>query len=302
MLSLWEQEAGLNPRRNDQTGPQEAPHETEDARWQLRRRNPLRRKAAVKALIVPAFFLSLLGCALLVWALRDDEAAPVRDLRQQAAAAAPVRAPEPANPSARPQTPTPPSSAELAPILPPPLPAAIVTPPPAPSKGPETLQANPLRPTPEASPVAPALAMAPVRQASLSPTPNRESVQNAQREATAVASAARDTARPAAAKEREPAKEREREPVVQAASVEKAGDTFVIVLATVETEAEARAQLQQIHKKYAGLGLKKLGYTRVKSGNDYVWRVRSSGWSEEEADEICEKIGAAGGKCTTRSN
>jgi hypothetical protein len=144
--------------------------------------------------------------------------------------------------------------------------------------------------------------MAPVRQASLSPTPNRESVQNAQREATAVASAARDTARPAAAKEREPAKEREREPVVQAASVEKAGDTFVIVLATVETEAEARAQLQQIHKKYAGLGLKKLGYTRVKSGNDYVWRVRSSGWSEEEADEICEKIGAAGGKCATRSN
>jgi hypothetical protein len=138
--------------------------------------------------------------------------------------------------------------------------------------------------------------MAPVRTTTLSPTPNREAVQNAQREAAAVASAAREAARPA------PAPTKEREPAVQAASVEKAGDSFVIVLATAETESEARAQLQQIHKKYAGLGLKKLGYTRVKSGNDYVWRVRSSGWSEEEADEICEKIGAAGGKCTTRSN
>ena len=126
-------------------------------------------------------------------------------------------------------------------------------------------------------------------------------MQNAQREAAAVATAAREVARPAPPAAA-PAKEREREPAAQAASVEKAGDSFVIILATVETESEARAQLQQIHKKYAGLGLKKLGYTRVKSGYDYVWRVRSSGWSEEEADEICEKIGAAGGKCTTRSN
>jgi hypothetical protein len=84
--------------------------------------------------------------------------------------------------------------------------------------------------------------------------------------------------------------------------VEKAGESFMIVLATVESESEARAQLQQLHKKYAGLGLKKLGYTRVKSGPDYVWRVRSTGLSEEEAGELCEKISAAGGKCTARSN
>jgi hypothetical protein len=295
---LAEQEAGLNPRQDTKTGPQ-GPDATEDARWRLRRRDPLRRKAAIKALIVPAFFLSLLGCALLVWALRPDDVAPVKDLRQQAAAALPVRAPEPANPAARPATPAPLPPAELAPILPPALPAAALSPP-TPAEG---LQSNPLRPTPEASPAPAALAMAPMRPAgSLTAPPGREAVINAQRETAAVATAAREAARPATSPAAAPSREREREPALQPASVEKAGDSFMIVLATVESESEARAQLQQLHKKYAGLGLKKLGYTRVKSGPDYVWRVRSTGLSEEEAGELCEKISAAGGKCTARSN
>ena len=261
----------------------------------------MRQKAALKALIVPAFFLSLLGCALLIWALRPDDVSPVKDLRQQAAAAPPVRAPEPANPAARPQQ-VPPAPAELAPILPPPLPAAIVSPPAPSTAQPEPLQANPLRPTPELAPTSGALALAPVRPASSLTPPTREAVVNAQREAAAVASAAREATRPTPAAVAPAPKEREREPAALSASVEKAGDSFIVVLATVDSESEARAQLKWLHSKYAGLGLKKLGYTRVKSAGDYVWRVRSTGHSEEEAEELCEKIGAAGGKCTARSN
>lgn len=272
----------------------------------MRRRDPLRQKAAIKALTVPAFFLSLLGCALLIWALRDEEAPGVKDLRQQAAAALPVRAPEPANPVARASTPPTPT-ADPVPVLPPPRQSSVAPATPAvTAAAPEPLQSNPLRPTPELSPTTQALALAPVRPpATLTPPPGRDAVVNAQREAAAVASAAREATRPAptpVAATPATAKEREREPAAAIASVEKAGDSFIVILATTESEAEARAQLQQLHKKYAGLGLKKLGYTRVKSNGDYVWRVRSAGHSEEEAEELCEKIAAAGGKCTARSN
>jgi hypothetical protein len=142
----------------------------------------------------------------------------------------------------------------------------------------------------------------------LTPTPNRDAVRDAQREAAALAASAAATS-PTPAPTREAPRatvaqpSKEREPATQTASIEKTGDSYMIILASVETEAEARAQLQQIHKKYsAALGAKKLGYTRVKSGNDYVWRVRSTGLSEDEAEEICEKIETAGGKCTARSN
>jgi len=301
MLSLWEQEAALRPSRTEQAG-QQGPDDAEESRWRLRRRDPLRQKAAIKALIVPAFFLSLLGCALLIWALRDEEVAPVKDLRQQAASALPVRAPEPANLAQRQPAPPPPV-AELVPALASPAPSAPATPS---RTAPEPLQTNLLRPTPEPSPAPPALALAPVRQAgTLTPPPGRDAVVNAQREAAAVATAARDAARPAPTAAVAPAPAgptKEREPIAASASVEKVGDSFVVVLATADSESEARAQLKQLHTKYAGLGLKKLGYTRVKSNGDYVWRVRSTGHSEEEAEELCEKIEAAGGKCTARSN
>ena len=76
------------------------------------------------------------------------------------------------------------------------------------------------------------------------------------------------------------------------------GRSFSIVLASVETEGEARAKLGPLKQKFGPLlGGHRLSYQRVKEDGVYIWRVRSPGLTEDDASEICEKIESAGGEC-----
>ena len=74
--------------------------------------------------------------------------------------------------------------------------------------------------------------------------------------------------------------------------------TYSVVLAKVDSESEARAQLSPLSKKYSSLlGARRLNYHREKSGGAYVWQVRTSGLNEADAEALCERITAAGGEC-----
>jgi hypothetical protein len=73
---------------------------------------------------------------------------------------------------------------------------------------------------------------------------------------------------------------------------------FSILLASVETESEARAKLTQFKQKFASLlGARRLNYHRTKQDGALVWHVRSTGLTEADAEELCEQIERAGGEC-----
>jgi hypothetical protein len=93
------------------------------------------------------------------------------------------------------------------------------------------------------------------------------------------------------------------EPPPSAAEAEQSGRrNFSIVLARVETEGEARAKLGPIKQKFgAVLGGRRLNYHRVKEDGVYIWRVRSQGLTENDANELCDKIEGAGGECTAEA-
>ncbi len=73
---------------------------------------------------------------------------------------------------------------------------------------------------------------------------------------------------------------------------------FAIILASVETESEARTKLGQFKQKFGGvLGARRLSYHRTKQDGALVWHVRSTGMTEADAEELCEQIEKAGGEC-----
>ena len=73
---------------------------------------------------------------------------------------------------------------------------------------------------------------------------------------------------------------------------------FAIILASVETESEARAKVGQFKQKFASLlGARRLNYHRTRQDGALVWHVRSTGLTEADAEELCEQIERAGGEC-----
>ena len=73
---------------------------------------------------------------------------------------------------------------------------------------------------------------------------------------------------------------------------------FAIILASVETEGEARAKVGQFKQKFASLlGARRLNYHRTRQDGALVWHVRSTGLTEGDAEELCEQIERAGGEC-----
>ena len=84
------------------------------------------------------------------------------------------------------------------------------------------------------------------------------------------------------------------------ANTAAAGGTFSVVLAKVESESDARAQLGPLQTKYGSL-LRghRLSYHREKVGGAFVWNVRTTGLGEAEARILCERINTDGGECST---
>ena len=73
---------------------------------------------------------------------------------------------------------------------------------------------------------------------------------------------------------------------------------FAIILASVETESEARTKLGQFKQKFGSvLGARRLSYHRTKQDGALVWHVRSTGMPEADAEELCDQIEKAGGEC-----
>ena len=90
-------------------------------------------------------------------------------------------------------------------------------------------------------------------------------------------------------------------PATVAAETEKENPSrgvFAIILASVETEAEARAKVGLFKQKFASLlGARRLNYHRTKQDGALVWHVRSTGMTEADAEELCDQIEKAGGEC-----
>lgn len=73
---------------------------------------------------------------------------------------------------------------------------------------------------------------------------------------------------------------------------------YAIILASVETESEARTKLNQFKQKFGGvLGARRLSYHRTKQDGALVWHVRSIGMTETDAEDLCDQIEKAGGEC-----
>jgi len=87
-------------------------------------------------------------------------------------------------------------------------------------------------------------------------------------------------------------------PASEAPAAEPARKNFSVVLASVETEAEARAKLGPLKQKFGtALGARRLNYHRTKQDGAFVWHVRSAGLTEADAEAVCEQIEKAGGEC-----
>ena len=87
-------------------------------------------------------------------------------------------------------------------------------------------------------------------------------------------------------------------PAAEAPAAEAAKRNFSVVLASLDTEGEARAKLGQLKQKYGNfLGPRRLNYHRAKQDGAYVWHIRSTGFTEAEAETACERIEKAGGEC-----
>ncbi len=91
-------------------------------------------------------------------------------------------------------------------------------------------------------------------------------------------------------------------PAVETAAAEPERPTrvaFAAVLASVETEGEARAKVGQMKQKFSAiLGSRRLNYHRAKQDGAYVWHVRSAGLTEADAEAVCAQIEKAGGECS----
>jgi len=266
-------------------------------------RRRLRRRASVRrvSLALPAFVMSVLGGAFAVWFLIGAPASssPPGQASAGSALRAPVQPPQiaaaPAMADSRPAPPTPPPAPETtiqpeaaqsdtgSSILPMALQSTrqIVTPAQmmAVLNEPEQISAPRLAaPTPaeRRPPAAPAPQATPLAQARVqppAPAPKNEVKASLQGEAT----------------EEEPPAEPDK----------PARTSFSVVLARAETEGEARAKLGPLKQKFGSLlGARRLSYHRVKEGGAFIWRVRSAGLNEAQANEICEQIESAGGECS----
>ncbi len=278
------------------------PAETANTQPRLRKRSPLRWRDHRKALILPGCVLAILGGSLTVRALISDTPAPVSTALEQAAAAPPVRPAEPVSASARlaaqpsrpAQAPDPIPPVATAPTPAPALPSTILAPPDsstlASTPRPMGLQPDPAVALAQATPAPRVMALAPMRQpAPAAPAP-----------AAALAPAKDKPAREPKPAKVEPAKV---EPAAAAepesASIERDGESYTLVLATVGSRQAADAELRKLIQKHPGVLSGKLTYSRVK---DDVWQVRTKGLNEDQAQSLCSKIEAAGGSCTARSS
>jgi hypothetical protein len=87
-------------------------------------------------------------------------------------------------------------------------------------------------------------------------------------------------------------------PAAEASTAQTAPRNFNVVLASRDTAGEARTKLMQIKQKFGNvLGARRLNYHRTKQDGAYVWHIRSTGFTEAEAETVCEQIEKAGGEC-----
>ena len=248
----------------------------------LRRRTPMRGAS----LALPAAVMIVLGTAFVLWFLIG--APPGGGQVGQANATTPIRPPV--------QSP----QIALAPAL---VEARVSEPAPTPALPALILTGEPEAVPPEASAMMP-LALQPTRQIS-TPAPMTAVVGEPQQ-----ISAPRTTPPlpPAAPERRAPTPPAAPQlaqvapapgPVATEPDKEKpARANFSIVLASVETESEARAKVGQFKQKFASLlGARRLNYHRTKQDGALVWHVRSAGMTEADAEALCEQIEKAGGEC-----
>lgn len=255
----------------------------------------LRRRAPVRgvSLALPAAVMIVLGAAFVLWFLIG--APPGGGQLGQANATTPIRPPV--------QPPQIASAAALVdarvsePVPPPELPALI-------------LSGEPEAAPPEADAMMP-LALQSTRQIS-TPAPMIAVVGESQQiSATRAAPPATPERRPPTPPVTSPAAQAAPAPspppkaavAVASAPATAPAETdkparFAIILASVETEAEARAKVGQFKQKFGSLlGARRLNYHRTKQDGALVWHVRSTGMTEADAEELCEQIERAGGEC-----
>ena len=239
------------------------------------------------SLVLPGAVMSVLGAAFLAWFLTG---APLPGgATGHASVSIPIRPPV--------QTP----QIAAAPALADPK-ATDPTPPLAPLELAEPLP-EPDAPVSEASALLP-LALQPTPQIS-TPAPMKAVVsENQQIVAPRMAQPMPPERRAAAPQMTPPAAPPVAAPVARAPAEAPAAEPdrptrgFSIVLASVETESQARAQLGQLKQKFGSLlGARRLNYHRTKQEGAFLWHIRSTGLSEGEAEELCEQIERAGGDC-----
>jgi hypothetical protein len=283
--------------------------ETKAGKRRLRKRMGARRSS----LMLPAVVMSVLGVSFVIWFLIG--APQAGGALGQANATAVVRAPvQP------PQIASAPALAEPRAQEPAPIKAAVA---PAEASQPNTAAILPLALTPTRQ-VSTPFAMTPVaseaeqivapRLAAPTPAERKPPAPTIVAPATlAVASPAPPPPKPAPRAEVKPESRIEVKPeaipaprtvaAAQAVPVDTdkpaRADGFTIILASVETEGEARTKLGQFKQKYGSqLSGRRLNYHRTKQDGAIVWHVRSTGMSEEDAEAICEQIEKAGGECS----
>ena len=260
----------------------------------------IRRRAPVRgaSLALPAAVMIVLGAAFVLWFLIGSP--PGGGQVAQANATTPIR--PPVQP---PQIASAPALVEARisePVPPPTLPALILTGEPE-AAPPEAGAMMPLalQPTRQISTPAPMTAVvgepqqisAPRTAPPLPPAPPERRAPNPPVTPQVAQVAQAPILPPKAAPAPAPA------PTTAEAEKEKpARANFAIILASVETEADARAKVVQFKQKYASLlGARRVNYHRTKQDGALVWHVRSTGMTETEAETLCEQIEKAGGEC-----
>ena len=265
----------------------------------MRRRSP----RTGHSLVLPAAVMTVLTGAFLVWLLID---APPSKPVERASPNIPIRAPSFAPAVTAEVVPVAPRPATVATPLP--VAPAPVAPEPPPVETPavEAAVEEPAAPAPAPTPLPPPLALQPGLQQAAAPigAPLQLGLANSAPAAPApppVAPRPLQTAR--APVQPQPLDSPAPPPIANdeppAAAV--AAGTFAAILASTESEADARAQLVPLQKRFVGvLGGKRLSYHREKvAGGAFQWRIRTTGLSEADAEALCSRVSAAGGECST---